>query len=93
MSREITDLSAAGANLFKALIELQRLHASSERKFQRWFVDTRAELEQLQELLGSERAKCQQALHAQGVAEGLVHEKERELVILRNEASRTGARI
>ena len=92
MSREITDLSAAGANLFKALIELQRLHASSERKFQRWFFDNRAESEQLQELLESERAKCQQALYAQGVAERLVHEKERELVILRDEANGTGAR-
>ena len=76
MSRQITDLSAAGANFFNALIELQRLHAKLERKFQRWFVDTRVELEQLQELLALERAKGEQALHAQGVAERLVHEKE-----------------
>ena len=41
MSRQITDLSAAGANLFHAVVELQRLRASSERKFQRWFVDMR----------------------------------------------------
>ena len=36
MARQITDLSAAGANLFHAVVELQRLRASSERKFQRW---------------------------------------------------------
>jgi hypothetical protein len=45
MSRQITDLAAAGANLFQALIELQRLRASSERKFQRWFFETRADQE------------------------------------------------
>ncbi len=45
LSRQVTDLSAAGANLFHAVVELQRLRASSERKFQRWFFETRADLE------------------------------------------------
>ncbi|ETN46494.1 uncharacterized protein HMPREF1541_00679 [Cyphellophora europaea CBS 101466] len=49
LSRQITDLSAAGANLFHAVVELQRLRASSERKFQRWFFETRNEQEQAAE--------------------------------------------
>lgn len=49
LSRQVSDLSAAGANLFHAVVELQRLRASSERKFQRWFFETRAELERHQE--------------------------------------------
>lgn len=62
MSRHITDLSAAGANLFHAVVELQRLRASSERKFQRWFFETRSqqerdqdEIARLQEELESDR--------------------------------------
>lgn len=50
MARQVTDLSAAGANLFHAVVELQRLRASSERKFQRWFFETRAEQERAREL-------------------------------------------
>ncbi|TEA11854.1 hypothetical protein C8034_v006975 [Colletotrichum sidae] len=50
LSRQVTDLTAAGANLFHAVVELQRLRASSERKFQRWFFETRAELERSQEV-------------------------------------------
>ncbi len=49
MARQVTDLSAAGANLFHAVVELQRLRASSERKFQRWFIETRAEQERFRE--------------------------------------------
>lgn len=49
MARQVTDLSAAGANLFHAVVELQRLRASSERKFQRWFCETRAEQERARE--------------------------------------------
>lgn len=49
LARQVTDLSAAGANLFHAVVELQRLRASSERKFQRWFYETRAEQERSQE--------------------------------------------
>ena len=49
MARQITDLAAAGANLFHAVVELQRLRASSERKFQRWFFETRAQQEESQE--------------------------------------------
>lgn len=50
MQRQIQDLSAAGANLFHALVELQRLRASSERKFKRWFNDTKVEQEKSQEM-------------------------------------------
>jgi hypothetical protein len=49
MSRQITDLSAAGANLFHAVVELQRLRASSERKFQRWFYEHKEEQERARE--------------------------------------------
>jgi len=44
MSRQIVDLTSAGANLFHAVVELQRLRASSEKKFQRWFAETREKL-------------------------------------------------
>lgn len=49
MSRQITDLTAAGANLFHAVVELQRLRASSERKFTRWFYETRNQEERFLE--------------------------------------------
>ncbi|KAF2868043.1 hypothetical protein BDV95DRAFT_630946 [Massariosphaeria phaeospora] len=58
LSRQITDLSAAGANLFHAVVELQRLRASSERKFQRWFYEHRQEQERAQE----REAQLEQAL-------------------------------
>lgn len=58
LSRQVSDLSAAGANLFHAVVELQRLRASSERKFQRWFFETRAELERHEET----KAALEQAL-------------------------------
>lgn len=50
LARQVTDLSAAGANLFHAVVELQRLRASSERKFQRWFFETRQEQERSREM-------------------------------------------
>ncbi|KAI1329979.1 hypothetical protein F5Y16DRAFT_416584 [Xylariaceae sp. FL0255] len=50
LARQVTDLSSAGANLFHAMVELQRLRASSERKFQRWFMETRTELERHHEI-------------------------------------------
>lgn len=43
LSHHVTDLSQAGGNLFHAVVELQRLRASAERKFQRWFFDARRE--------------------------------------------------
>jgi hypothetical protein len=49
MPQQIKDLSAAGNNLFHAVVELQRLRASSERKFQRWFFEHRQEQERAQE--------------------------------------------
>lgn len=42
--QQVQDLSAAGDNLFKAVVEMQRLRVSSEKKYQRWFFETRAEL-------------------------------------------------
>jgi hypothetical protein len=52
MQRQIQDLSAAGANLFHGLVELQRLRASSERKFKRWFQEMKVEQEKWQESRG-----------------------------------------
>ncbi len=102
MARQITDLSAAGANLFHAVVELQRLRASSERKFQRWFFETRAEQERAQEMQGQlenalrlERQQRAQAVagateiqQIKANAERIVSEKNRELQIAKEEARR-----
>jgi hypothetical protein len=103
MSRQITDLSAAGANLFHAVVELQRLRASSERKFQRWFFDTRQEQERAQEmqaelegLLRAVRDERDNALASIATAqadrvkaEERVKEMRRELLICKEEARRS----
>ncbi|KAK5096695.1 hypothetical protein LTR24_002457 [Lithohypha guttulata] len=103
MARQITDLSAAGANLFHAVVELQRLRASSERKFQRWFFETRNEQEQAQEKIAELQAQIQQerqnrpqassapldAIRAEkNKADELVREMRRELQISKEEARR-----
>ncbi|KAJ6146451.1 hypothetical protein N7497_008433 [Penicillium chrysogenum] len=102
LARQITDLSAAGANLFHAVVELQRLRASSERKFQRWFFDTRAEQERSKEVqadlnrqLKEERqgradafSAAQEAEKDKVKAEGLLKEMRRELQISKEEARR-----
>ncbi|OQE09072.1 hypothetical protein PENVUL_c007G05924 [Penicillium vulpinum] len=102
LARQITDLSAAGANLFHAVVELQRLRASSERKFQRWFFDTRAEQERSKEVqadldrqLKVERqgradafSAAQQAEKDKLKAEELLKEMRRELQISKEEARR-----
>ncbi|KAL1583372.1 hypothetical protein WHR41_08056 [Cladosporium halotolerans] len=102
MSRQITDLSAAGANLFHAVVELQRLRASSERKFQRWFFETRADTErnsevraQLEEQIQGERIERQKAakqrVESDIAAENArreVAEMRRELMISKEEARR-----
>ena len=102
MSRQITDLSAAGANLFHAVVELQRLRASSERKFQRWFYETRAEQERAQEVKAElekamriehqARAESEQAVEQvnreKQTADTLVSEMRRELQISKEEARR-----
>ncbi|KAI5801667.1 hypothetical protein DFH27DRAFT_482410 [Peziza echinospora] len=103
MARQITDLSAAGANLFHAVVELQRLRASSERKFQRWFFETRADQERSREMsseleatLRIERQKRADAMSVigrlekeKGKAEKLVEEFRRELQISREECRRS----
>ncbi|KAF2132148.1 hypothetical protein P153DRAFT_394316 [Dothidotthia symphoricarpi CBS 119687] len=102
MSRQITDLSAAGANLFHAVVELQRLRASSERKFQRWFYEHRQEQEraqesqaQLENTLRVERearsgdvANMERMLTEKKNAERAVVEMKRELQISKEEARR-----
>lgn len=102
LARQITDLSAAGANLFHAVVELQRLRASSERKFQRWFFDTRSEQERAKEVqadlerqLQAERqsradvfAAAQTADQDKTRAEDLLREMRRELQISKEEARR-----
>lgn len=102
LSRQVTDLSAAGANLFHAVVELQRLRASSERKFQRWFFETREEQERLMEVqavtkkeLHAERASRSQAINeaieaerARGHSDKMIGELKRELEISKQEARR-----
>ncbi|KAK4168653.1 hypothetical protein QBC43DRAFT_341336 [Cladorrhinum sp. PSN259] len=102
LSRQVADLSAAGANLFHAVVELQRLRASSERKFQRWFFETRSELERNQEIaamletqLEQERqARAEQTqnfakLEAENAKnQKLISEMRRELHISKEEARR-----
>jgi hypothetical protein len=102
LSRQITDLSAAGANLFHAVVELQRLRASSERKFQRWFYDHRQEQERAQEReaqlvksLETERearkeaeANMERMATEKKNAERAVGEMKRELQISKEEARR-----
>lgn len=102
MARQVTDLSAAGANLFHAVVELQRLRASSERKFQRWFFDTRAEQERSKELqadlerqVRAERQARTEAVASLQKAQGertrshdMVNEMRRELQISKDEARR-----
>ena len=102
LNRQITDLSAAGANLFHAVVELQRLRASSERKFQRWFFENRAEAErnsenqgQLERQIRLERSareeaatKRAEAEEAAAVAKREVAEMRRELMISKEEARR-----
>ena len=98
MSRQITDLSAAGANLFHAVVELQRLRASSERKFQRWFYETRreqeqarnreAELERQLQIARDEQGQTSVANVERARAEDLVREMRREHMISKEEARR-----
>ena len=84
LSRQVTDLSAAGANLFHAVVELQRLRASSERKFQRWFFETRAEQERAQEVQAMTEASIQQERRDRSAMVAEAVEKER----LRNNADK-----
>ena len=79
LSRQVTDLSAAGANLFHAVVELQRLRASSERKFQRWFFETRAEQERAQEIQAMTENTLQAERHdrAQAILEAVENERKR----------------
>lgn len=102
LSRQVADLSAAGANLFHAVVELQRLRASSERKFQRWFFETRAELERHQEVNAMLEAQMEQERQARADAvrgaaqheaenaklQKMVSEMRRELLISKEEARR-----
>lgn len=102
MSRQITDLSAAGANLFHAVVELQRLRASSERKFQRWFYEHRQDQERAQEreaeLVKSLEREREGRLEAEANMERMATEKKnaeravtemkRELQISKEEARR-----
>lgn len=83
MARQVTDLSAAGANLFHAVVELQRLRASSERKFQRWFFETRAEQERFRENQSSfeERLRNEQQAAADAQAALGRLQKEKTLAL------------
>ncbi|RYO89469.1 hypothetical protein DL766_009539 [Monosporascus sp. MC13-8B] len=76
LARQVTDLSSAGANLFHAVVELQRLRASSERKFQRWFFETRTELERHQEVAAMLEAALEEERRTRGDAIRKALEKE-----------------
>ncbi|CAI4211027.1 unnamed protein product [Parascedosporium putredinis] len=102
LSRQVTDLSAAGANLFHAVVELQRLRASSERKFQRWFFETRTDLErsheenamltsQIEELrnqLNDARSRTHERDSANSIVQKQLSEMKKELSISKEEARR-----
>ncbi|KAG4033176.1 hypothetical protein MFRU_005g01900 [Monilinia fructicola] len=102
LSRQNTDLSAAGANLFHAVVELQRLRASSERKFQRWFFETREQEEratenlavmakQLEDERNSRTQAIKEAVEAErrkDQSDKVIAELKRELEIARSEARR-----
>lgn len=102
LSRQVTDLSAAGANLFHAVVELQRLRASSERKFQRWFFETRAEQERAAEVHALQAAELEdeRRSRAAAISEAIeaerahsnkdkqLEEMKRELAIAKEEARR-----
>ncbi|TVY14675.1 hypothetical protein LARI1_G007272 [Lachnellula arida] len=78
LSRQVTDLSAAGANLFHAVVELQRLRASSERKFQRWFFETRADIERGQEIQAMLEASLTTERQERGAAIETAVQQERD---------------
>ncbi|KAI0476246.1 hypothetical protein GGR56DRAFT_461419 [Xylariaceae sp. FL0804] len=102
LSRHVNDLSTAGSNLFHAIVELQRVRASSERKFQRWFFEVRAVEErskeingELNKMLDAERASRDTAVReayeqGQGTSklQKQIAELRKELSISKEEARR-----
>ena len=88
LARQVTDLSAAGANLFHAVVELQRLRASSERKFQRWFFETREEQERNQERIAQLEAELNEARRNRTVDQPSGRIKEEVLEQARQDAQR-----
>lgn len=81
LARQVTDLSAAGANLFHAVVELQRLRASSERKFQRWFLETRAEQERSRETQAKlkEQLRNERQASLQTAANNVAKQNDKEI--------------
>ena len=88
LARQVTDLSAAGANLFHAVVELQRLRASSERKFQRWFFETREEHEKNQERIAQLEAELNEARRNRTTDQPSSKAREETLEQARQEARR-----
>jgi hypothetical protein len=100
LARQVTDLSAAGANLFHSVVELQRLRASSSRKFQRWFFDTRAEQERAQELQNTleatvteERRARTKAINEKLILKKLLAEMRLELQVAKKQAGRARVQL
>ena len=81
LARQVTDLSAAGANLFHAVVELQRLRASSERKFQRWFFETRADQERSREIQAKleEQLRNERQINMQTAANHVARQNDKEI--------------
>lgn len=87
LSRQVTDLSAAGANLFHAVVELQRLRASSERKFQRWFFETRADLEKSHETNAILETQVEELRGQLNESHSLTHERDSANSIVQKQLS------
>ncbi|KAK6008460.1 hypothetical protein QM012_000363 [Aureobasidium pullulans] len=87
LQRQIQDLSAAGANLFHGLVELQRLRASSERKFKRWFFEMRAEQEKWQELRADLVGQVNSERELKEQAERTIEKMRKEVLFEKNRAN------
>lgn len=87
LQRQIQDLSAAGANLFHGLVELQRLRASSERKFKRWFFEMKAEQEKWQELRADLVGQINAERDLKEQAERTIEKMRKEVLFEKNRAN------
>jgi hypothetical protein len=93
LSKQVTDLGAAGQNLFHAMVELQHLRASSERKFQCWMFETRAEQERSQEKITGLEKSLELAQQQLKEVSDSSREDLRELQIAKEEARRAWEEI
>ncbi|KAH8669783.1 hypothetical protein BGZ60DRAFT_408213 [Tricladium varicosporioides] len=93
LSKQVTDLSAAGQNLFHAVTELQHLKASSERKFQRWFFEMKAEKERSQVIIAGLKNSLEVAQQQLEEVLGSRREDRHELQVVKEEILRAREKI